>query len=83
MKDGIHPDYHPVCFVDVATGTRFLTHSTLRTKQKEMIDGVEYYISTRDITSASHPAFTGEKRFIGGAESRVEKFKSKFSRRRA
>lgn len=81
MKDGIHPEYHPICFVDVSTGTRFLTYSTLRTRQKETIDGVEHYVLTREVTSASHPAYTGEKRFIGGAESRVEKFKNKFSRR--
>jgi large subunit ribosomal protein L31 len=77
-KEG-HPDYHPVCFVDVSTGRKFLTRSTMRTKQKETIDGVEYYVVVRDVTSDSHPAFTGEKRFLDTA-GRVEKFKSKFQR---
>jgi large subunit ribosomal protein L31 len=77
-KEG-HPDYHPVCFVDVSTGKKFLTRSTMRSKQKETIDGVEYYVVVRDVTSDSHPAYTGEKRFVDSA-GRVEKFKSKFQR---
>ena len=81
MKKDIHPDYHPVCFVDVSTGRKFLTKSTLRSKQKETIDGVEYFVVVRDVTSDSHPAYTGEKRFVDTA-GRVERFQSKFRRRR-
>jgi large subunit ribosomal protein L31 len=79
-KEG-HPEYHPVCFVDVSTGRKFLTRSTMRSKQKEVIDGVEYFVVVRDVTSDSHPAFTGEKRFLDTA-GRVEKFQSKFKRMR-
>ena len=79
MREGIHPQFHPVCFVDVSTKKRFLTISTLRSKQKEIIDGVEYDIIYRDVTSDSHPAYTGEKRFVDTA-GRVEKFQSKFRR---
>ncbi len=82
MKDKIHPDYKPVCFVDVSTGARFLTRSTMRSKQVETIDGVEYQMVVRDITADSHPAYTGEKRFVDTA-GRVEKFQKKFGRRRA
>ena len=82
MKDKIHPDYHPVCFVDVSNGTRFLTRSTMKSKQVENIDGVDHYMITRDVTSDSHPAYTGEKRFVDTA-GRVEKFQKKFARRRA
>ncbi|MBR4597538.1 MAG: type B 50S ribosomal protein L31 [Opitutales bacterium] len=82
MKDKIHPDYKPVCFVDVSTGARFLTRSTMRSKQIETIDGVEYQVVVRDITADSHPAYTGEKRFVDTA-GRVEKFQKKFGRRRA
>ena len=80
MKKDIHPDYHPVCFVDVSSGKRFLTYSTMTSKDKEVIDGVEYYIVIRDVTSDSHPIYTGEKRFVDSA-GRVEKFQRKFSRR--
>jgi large subunit ribosomal protein L31 len=79
-KEG-HPEYHPVCFVDVSTGRKFLTRSTMRSKQKETIDGVEYNVVVRDVTSDSHPAYTGEKRFLDSA-GRVEKFKTKFQRAR-
>ncbi|HVU37481.1 MAG TPA: type B 50S ribosomal protein L31 [Opitutales bacterium] len=81
MKKEGHPDYHPVCFVDVSTNRKFLTRSTMRSKQKETIDGVEYFVVVRDVTSDSHPAYTGEKRFMDSA-GRIEKFKSKFQRAR-
>ena len=81
MKDKIHPDYKPVCFVDVSTGARFLTRSTMKSKQVETVDGVEYQMVVRDITADSHPAYTGEKRFVDTA-GRVEKFQKKFGRRR-
>ena len=81
MKKDIHPDYHPVCFVDVSTGKKFLTRSTRSSKKKETIEGVEYDVIICDITSDSHPVYTGEKRFVDAA-GRVEKFQKKFSRKR-
>ena len=48
MKDKIHPDFHPVCFVDVSSGARFMTRSTMKSKQVEKIDGVDYFMITRD-----------------------------------
>jgi len=81
VRKEIHPDYHPVCFVDVSTGKKLLTRSTAKSKQKETIDGVEYHVIVRDVTSDSHPAYTGEKRFVDTA-GRVEKFQNKFRRRR-
>lgn len=80
MKKDIHPEYYPVCFVDVSTSRKFLTRSTMRSKQKETIDGVEYFVIVRDVTADSHPAYTGEKRFVDTA-GRVERFQSKFRRR--
>lgn len=81
MKKDAHPEFYPVCFRDVSTGRKFLTMSTLRSKEKETIDGVEYFVFNREVTADSHPAYTGEKRFVDTA-GRVEKFQSKFSRRR-
>lgn len=80
MKDKIHPKSVPVCFVDVSTGKRFFTRSTLKSEKKEKIDGVEYQMILRDVTSDSHPAYTGEKRFVDTA-GRVERFQQKFRRR--
>ena len=79
MKAEGHPTLNNVCFLDVATGKRFLTQSTMKSARKETIDGEEYYIVLRDVTSDSHPAYTGEKRRVDVA-GRVEKFTSKFKR---
>jgi len=81
VKTELHPSYNPVCFVDVSSGKKFLTRSTLKSKQKETIDGVEYSVMVCDVTMDSHPAYTGEKRFVDTA-GRVEKFENKFRRRR-
>ncbi len=80
MKKDLHPKLNPVAFVDVSSGKRFLTQSTMKSPRKETIDGVEYFVVLRDVTSDSHPAYTGEKRLIDTA-GRVEKFTSKFRRR--
>ena len=82
MKSDIHPKNHPVCFVDVSSGKKFLTRSTLTSKKTETIDGVEYNVVVQDVTSDSHPAYTGEKRFVDSA-GRVEKFNNKFRRVRS
>jgi large subunit ribosomal protein L31 len=81
MKKDIHPKLNPVCFVDVSSGKKFLTTSIMKSDKKENIDGVEYHVLIRDVTMDSHPAYTGEKRFVDTA-GRVEKFTNKFSRRR-
>ncbi|HEY0944874.1 MAG TPA: type B 50S ribosomal protein L31 [Opitutaceae bacterium] len=79
MKAEGHPSLNNVCFLDVATGKRFLTKSTLKSPRKENIDGTEYFVVLRDVTMDSHPAYTGEKRLVDTA-GRVEKFTSKFKR---
>lgn len=79
MKAEGHPTLNNVCFLDVGTGKRFLTTSTMKSARKEQIDGKEYYVVIRDVTMDSHPAYTGEKRLVDTA-GRVEKFTSKFKR---
>ena len=79
MKAEGHPVLNNVCFLDVASGKRFLTKSTMKSPRKEVIDGEEYFVVLRDVTSDSHPAYTGEKRIVDTA-GRVEKFTSKFKR---
>ena len=79
MKTEGHPALNNVCFLDVATGKRFLTRSTMKSSRKEKIDGEDYFVVLRDITMDSHPAYTGEKRLVDTA-GRVEKFTSKFKR---
>ena len=79
MKSEGHPKLNDVCFIDVATSRKFLTKSTLKSQRKETINGVEYQVVVRDVTSDSHPAYTGEKRLVDTA-GRIEKFSNKFKR---
>jgi large subunit ribosomal protein L31 len=79
MKSEGHPVLNNVCFLDVASGKKYLTKSTMKSARKETIDGVEYFVVVRDVTMDSHPAYTGEKRIVDTA-GRVEKFTNKFRR---
>lgn len=77
MKDGIHPEYHPVVFVDAGAGIEFVSRSTLKSNETREIDGVEHFVVQLDISSASHPFFTGKQRLIDTA-GRIEKFQRKY-----
>lgn len=77
MKEGIHPQYRDVVFVDSATGTKFLTRSTIKTDKTVEHEGKKYPLVTVDISSASHPFFTGKQKFLDTA-GRVEKFQKKY-----
>jgi large subunit ribosomal protein L31 len=77
MKSNLHPNYHPVVFVDMTTGHRVITRSTKTSDRKEVIDGVEHHVITVGITSDSHPFFTGQKQFVD-TEGRIDKFQKRF-----
>lgn len=79
MKTEGHPALNNVCFLDIGTGKKFLTKSTMKSARTEKIDGKDYFVIVRDVTMDSHPAYTGEKRMVDTA-GRVEKFTSKFKR---
>ncbi|MEU4743171.1 type B 50S ribosomal protein L31 [Actinosynnema sp. NPDC023658] len=81
MKQGIHPDYHPVVFRDQATGKAFLTRSTATsTTAVEWEDGNTYPLITVDVTADSHPFWTGNQRVMDTA-GRVEKFNRRYGGR--
>lgn len=81
MKAGIHPDYHPVVFQDAGTGTKFLTRSTITsTHEIEWEDGNTYPLVIVDVTSESHPFWTGAARIMD-TQGRVEKFEKRYGRR--
>ena len=64
-KEGIHPPYHPVVFKDASTGATVITRSTMTSEQKiKMEDGNEYPLILLEITSDSHPFYTGTQRLI-------------------
>ena len=80
MKEGIHPQYRQVVFKDTAADYAFLTKSTIRTNQTiKWTDGNEYPVVYVDISSASHPYFTGKQKFVDSM-GRVEKFLKKFGK---
>lgn len=79
MKKDIHPEYRPVVFQDVSANYSFLTRSTIHSKDTiKWEDGNEYPLVKVDISSASHPFYTGKQKFLDTA-GRVEKFQKKFS----
>ncbi|MGM1061992.1 type B 50S ribosomal protein L31 [Saccharothrix sp. Mg75] len=81
MKQGIHPDYHPVVFQDQSTGKAFLTRSTATSSRTvEWEDGNTYPLITVDVTSDSHPFWTGNQRVVDTA-GRVEKFNRRYGKR--
>ncbi|MEY3724411.1 MAG: hypothetical protein RLZZ365_346 [Pseudomonadota bacterium] len=78
MKQGIHPDYREVVFVDVSNNFSFKTRSTIITKETiKWEDGQEYPLAKIETSSESHPFFTGTQKIIDTA-GRVEKFRQKF-----
>ncbi|WP_305093325.1 type B 50S ribosomal protein L31 [Prescottella sp. R16] len=81
MKPGIHPDYHPVVFQDLSTGSTFLTRSTMTSTQTiDWEDGNNYPLVVVDVTCESHPFWTGAARVVDTA-GRVEKFERRFGKR--
>ena len=79
MKSDVHPDYRPVVFKDKTADFSILTKSTIATKETiKWEDGNEYPVYFVDISSASHPFYTGKQQFVD-ALGGVEKFKKKFA----
>ena len=79
MKSNIHPDYQQVLFHDTNADTCFLIGSTLKPDQSKAYQGQIYPYVTLDISSASHPFYTGEVRQASN-EGRVANFNRKFAR---
>lgn len=82
MKKDIHPkEYRPVIFSDVSSGEKFLIASTVKTTGKEKWkDGKEYPLYMVEISSASHPFYTGKENLLDTA-GRVQKFKTRQSKK--
>jgi large subunit ribosomal protein L31 len=80
MKKDIHPDYHPVVFRDPSANFAFLTRSTITSnKTIEWDDGNTYPIVDVDVSSASHPFYTGKSRVLDTA-GRVERFNQRYGK---
>lgn len=80
MKPNIHPEYREVVFQDVTTDFSFLTRSTKKSKEKvTWSDGKEYPLVKVDVSSKSHPFYTGKQKALdtGG---RVDKFRKRYAK---
>jgi large subunit ribosomal protein L31 len=80
MKPDIHPEYREVVFQDVSSDFAFLTRSTVKTKETiEWEDGKEYPLVKVEVSSASHPFYTGKHKLMdtGG---RVDRFKRRYNK---
>ncbi|MCU0397195.1 MAG: type B 50S ribosomal protein L31 [Cyclobacteriaceae bacterium] len=81
MKKDIHPDYQEVVFHDTSSDYKFITRSTIKSKETiKWEDGKEYPLIKVEVSSASHPFFTGKKLFVDTA-GRVEKFQKKYQKK--
>ena len=84
MKTTGHPDYQPVIFLDTSLNQGFLSRSAIDTKGRETMkwtDGKEYPVVKVEISSESHPHYTGKQKIVDTA-GRVEKFKRRYTKKK-
>lgn len=79
MKKDIHPEYRDVVFHDTTSDEKFITRSTINTSETIEVDGKTYPLVKVEVSSASHPFYTGKKIFVDTA-GRVEKFNKRYKR---
>ena len=85
MKAAIHPEYNEVLFIDPSAEFQFVTRSTIDVKNREKVkhtDGKEYPAIRLDVSSESHPFYTGKQKIVDVA-GRVEKFKQRYGTKKA
>ena len=81
MKQGIHPNYQAVVFQDLSSDFKFLTRSTLRSKETiQWEDGNEYPLVKVEISSKSHPFYTGQHKMTDSG-GRVDKFRKRYGKK--
>ena len=78
MKTEIHPDYRDIVFRDAASGTLFLTRSTVLTSETVEYEGKTYPLFQVEISSASHPFYTGKQQLVD-TTGRVERFRKRYN----
>ena len=81
MKAGIHPEYRDVVFHDVTSEFKILTRSTLSSKETtKWEDGNEYPLIKVEISSATHPFYTGKNKIVD-TSGRVDKFRKRYAQK--
>ena len=82
MQKDIHPTKNPVIFRDAGAKTDFVTTSILTSDETEKVNGVDHFVIRVDVSSASHPFYTGKQHLID-TSGRVEKFKARMAKAKA
>lgn len=85
MKPDTHPAYNEVIFIDAGADFKFLTRSTMDTKGKEKMkwtDGKEYPVVKIEVSSESHPFYTGKHKIMDTA-GRIDKFRQRYAKKPA
>ena len=77
MKPGIHPTYREVVFHDLSIDFKFVTRSTINTREMTDFEGKQYPLVKIEVSAESHPFYTGKHKIVDTA-GRVEKFRQKF-----
>jgi large subunit ribosomal protein L31 len=80
VKQGIHPKYHKVLFVDSATGVEWVTRSTLTSNEMREVDGEQIPVVKLEISSASHPFWTGTMRELD-SDGKIDRFRRRYQRK--
>jgi len=79
MKKDLHPQTRDVVFKDISTGFSFITKSTVNTKETvTWEDGKEYPLHSTEISSSSHPFYTGTQKVLD-TEGRIDRFKKRYA----
>ena len=80
MKTGIHPEYKEVVLQDISSDFSFLTRSTIKSKETiKWEDGNEYPLVKVEVSSASHPFYTGKHKMLDSG-GRVDRFKKRYGK---
>ena len=80
MKADIHPDYHKVLYIDAATGEEWTSRSTLTSKETREIDGEEVPVIRLEISSSSHPFWTGKMREVD-SDGKIDRFRRRYGKK--
>ena len=81
MKEGIHPEYRKVLFVDVSTGNEWVSRSTTTSTQTKEVDGEELPVIRLEISSHSHPFWTGRTRELD-ADGKIDRFRKRYGQKK-
>jgi large subunit ribosomal protein L31 len=80
VRQGIHPEYRQVVFQDTSAGFSFLTRSTIETSETvEWEDGNTYPLARVEISSESHPYYTGQMKIVDTA-GRVDRYRRRYGK---